>query len=406
MALTDTTVRTARPGEKSRKLFDSGGLFLFVTPSGGKLWRLKYRFGGKEKLLALGAYPEVSLKTARERRDAAREHLAHDVDPGEHRKAEKAATVASTANSFEVIAREWFARFEPTWAETHSSKIIQRLEKDVFPWLGARPVAEINAPELLTVLRRIEGRGALDTALRTKQNCGQIFRYAVATGRAERDPSGDLRGALAPVRHENFAAITDPREVAELLRAIEAFRGTLIVKCALQLAPMLFVRPGELRTAEWTAFDLDKAEWRYLVTKTKTQHLVPLPSQAVATLRELKAQTGHRRYVFPGRDPNKPMSGAAVNAALRRLGYDTKTEITGHGFRAMARTILHEELHFKPEVIEHQLAHKVSDVLGTAYNRTKFLGERRVMMQEWADYLDRLKAGAQIIPIGVPGIRS
>ncbi|RQR73755.1 MULTISPECIES: phage integrase central domain-containing protein [unclassified Burkholderia] len=397
MALTDILIRNARPGEKPQKLFDGGGLFLYVTPGGGKLWRLKYRFGGKEKLLALGAYPAVSLKDARERRDDARRQLEKDEDPGENRKADKAAKLARAANSFEAIGREWFARFAPTWAESHSSKIIQRLEKDVFPWLGARPVAEITAPELLTVLRRIENRGALDTALRAKQNCGQIFRYAVASGRAERDPSGDLRGALAPVRRENFPAITDPHQVAELLRAMEAFRGTFVVKCALQLAPMLFVRPGELRTAEWTALDLDRAEWRYLVTKTRTEHLVPLPGQAVALLRELHALTGKGRYVFPGRDPHKPMSGAAVNAALRRLGYDTKSEITGHGFRAMARTILHEELHFKPEVIEHQLAHKVPDALGTAYNRTRFLTERRAMMQQWADYLDRLKGGARIV---------
>jgi integrase len=392
MALTDTTIRNAKPGEKSRKLFDSGGLFLFVTPSGGKLWRFKYRFGGKEKLLALGAYPALSLKDARQRRDDARKLLAQDIDPGDNRKAQKSAALARKADSFEVIAREWFAKYARTWAQSHSSKVIQRLEKDVFPWLGDRPISQITAPELLTVLRRIEDRGALDTALRAKQNCGQVFRYAVASGRAERDPSADLRGALAPVKHENFAAITDPALVAELLRAIDGFRGTLVVKCALQLAPMFFVRPGELRTAEWVAFDLDKAEWRYLVTKTRTEHLVPLSTQAVAILRELHALTGQRRYVFPGRDPNKPMSDAAINAALRRLGYDTKTEITGHGFRAMARTILHEELHFKPEVIEHQLAHRVADALGAAYNRTRFLTERRAMMQQWADYLAELKA--------------
>ncbi|CAG4907405.1 tyrosine-type recombinase/integrase [Paraburkholderia gardini] len=391
MALADTTIRSTKPGAKPRKLFDGGGLFLLVAPTGGKLWRLKYRFDGKEKLLALGAYPEVSLKDARERRDDARKQLAKGADPGATRKAEKASKVGRAADSFEVIAREWFAKFKPAWAESHSSKVIQRLQNDVFPWLGARPIAEVTAPELLTVLRRIEERGALDTALRAKQNCGQVFRYAVATGRAERDPSGDLRGALAPVKHENFPALTDPVQVAELLRAIEAFRGTFIVKCALQVAPMLFVRPGELRTAEWAAFDLDKAEWRYLVTKTKTEHLVPLPVRGGAILRDLHALTGQRRYVFPGRDPHKPMSGAAINAALRRMGYDTKTEITGHGFRAMARTILHEELHVKPEVIEHQLAHKVPDALGTAYNRTRFLAERRVMMQQWADYLDRLR---------------
>ncbi|BCF95563.1 integrase [Paraburkholderia sp. PGU19] len=401
MALTDILIRNAKPGERPQKLFDGGGLFLFVTPGGGKLWRLKYRFEGKERLLALGAYPAVSLKDARECRDKARKLLAQGIDPSEQRKADKAEKLARTSNSFEIIAREWFAKFAPTWAESHSSKIIQRLENDVFPWLGARPIAEIKAPELLAVLRRIEERGALDTALRAKQNCGQIFRYAVASGRAERDPSGDLRGALAPIRRENFPALTDPVQVGELLRAIEAFRGTFVVKSALQLAPMLFVRPGELRRAVWSGFDLDKAEWRYLVTKTRTEHLVPLSSQAVAILRELHVVTGKREHVFPGRDPRKPMSEAAINAALRRLGYDTKTEITGHGFRAMARTILHEELHVKPEVIEHQLAHKVPDALGTAYNRTRFLAERRIMMQQWADYLDRLKAGAQIIPIGI-----
>jgi integrase len=318
MALTDTSIRNAKAGEKQRKLSDGGGLYLLVATTGGKLWRLKYRFAGKEKLLALGAYPDVSLKDARERRDDARKLLARGIDPSESRKAQKATTSSRSADSFEVIAREWFAKYSPTWAKSHSEKIIQRLERDIFPWLGARPIAEITAPELLTLLRRIEDRGAKDTALRAKQNCGQVFRYAVATGRAERDPSNDLRGALAPVKHENFASITEPAEVAEFLRAIDAFKGTLVVKCALRLAPMLFVRPGELRTAEWTGFDLDKAEWRYLVTKTKTEHLVPLSDQAVAILRELNCLTGQRRYVFPGRDPNKPMSGAAINAALRR----------------------------------------------------------------------------------------
>ena len=398
MALTDVKIKNAKPGEKTVRLFDGGGLYLEIAPAGGKWWRLKYRFAGKEKRISLGVYPEVGLKDARERRDEARKLLTRGVDPGDAKKARKAASMERAANSFEVIAREWFAKFVPTWAESHSSKIIQRLERDIFPWLGARPVSEISAPELLTVLRRIEGRGALDTALRAKQNCGQIFRYAVATGRAERDPSGDLRGALAPVKHEHYAAITDPVGAGELLRAIDAFKGTFVVKCALQLAPLLFVRPGELRKAEWSGFDLDKAEWRYLVTKTNTEQLVPLPKQAVTILRELHGATGQRQHVFPGRDPRKPMSEAAVNAALRRMGYDTKTEITGHGFRAMARTILHEELNIKPEVIEHQLAHRVPDNLGTAYNRTKFLNERRIMMQQWADYLDRVKQGAQVIP--------
>ncbi|CAG9273425.1 Integrase [Paraburkholderia unamae] len=392
MPLTDTAVRNTKPGEKPIRLFDGGGLYLEISTAGGKWWRLKYRFGGKEKRISLGVYPDVGLKDARERRDAARKLLANGVDPGEAKKARKAASEERAANSFEVIAREWFAKYAPGWAPGHADKIIQRLQRDVFPWLGGRPIADIAAPELLTVVRRIEERGAHDTAHRALQNCGQVFRYAVATGRAQRDPSGDLRGALPPLKHEHYAAITDPSQVGELLRAIDGFQGTFIVKCALMLAPMLFVRPGELRMAEWSGFNLDKAEWRYLVTKTKTEHLVPLSSQAVAILRELHALTGRRQHVFPGRDPHKPMSGAAINAALRRMGYDTKTEITGHGFRAMARTILHEELHVKPEVIEHQLAHRVPDALGTAYNRTKFLRERRIMMQQWADQLDQLKA--------------
>lgn len=399
MPLTDTAIRATKPTEKTQKLFDGGGLYLEVAPTGGKWWRLKYRFGGKEKRISLGVYPDVGLKDARTRRDDARRLLANDIDPSENRKVQKAASTDRAANSFEVVAREWYAKHSPGWAVSHASKIMQRLEKDVFPWLGGRPIAEITAPELLTTLRRIEARGALDTAHRAQQNCGQVFRYAVATGRAERDPSGDLRGALPPATHENFASITEPAKVGELLRAIDAFKGTFVVRCALLLAPLLFVRPGELRKAEWEGFDLDKAEWRYFVTKTKTEHSVPLASQALAILRDLHALTGHGRYVFPGRDPQKPMSEAAVNAALRRMGYDTKTEITGHGFRAMARTILHEELHIKPEVIEHQLAHRVPDALGTAYNRTKFLKERKAMMQLWADYLDKLKAGADVIPL-------
>ncbi|MCA8493560.1 tyrosine-type recombinase/integrase [Burkholderia arboris] len=399
MALTDVTIKNAKPREKPIRLFDGGGLYLEIAPAGGKWWRLKYRFGGKEKRISLGVYPDVSLKDARERRDAARKQLAHGVDPGDAKKARKAASEERATNSFELVAREWFARYAPGWASSHADKIIQRLERDLFPWIGGRPVAEITAPELLSVLRRIEGRGAKDTAHRALQNCGQIFRYAVATGRAERDPSGDLRGALAPLKHEHYAAITDPVKAGELLRAIDGFKGTFVVKCALQLAPLLFVRPGELRKAEWSGFDLDKAEWRYTVTKTGTEQLVPLSTQAVAFLRELRDLTGQRQHVFPGRDPRKPMSEAAINAALRRMGYDTKTEITGHGFRAMARTILHEELHVRPEVIEHQLAHRVPDTLGTAYNRTKFLKERRMMMQQWADYLDRVKQGAQVIPL-------
>jgi integrase len=397
--LTDTAIRKAKPGEKSVKISDEKGLFLLVTPAGGKLWRLKYRYMGKEKLLALGAYPDVSLSEAREKRDDARKLLANDIDPGEHRKIAKTMKAERAANSFEVVAREWFAKHSPNWARSHAEKVIQRLEKDAFPWLGGRPVSEITAPELLSVLRRIEGRGALDTAHRALQNCGQVFRYAVATGRAERDPSGDLRGALPPARAGHFAAITEPLKVGALLRAMEEVSAGFVVKCALRLAPLLFVRPGELRTARWADIDFDKAEWRYHVTKTKTEHLVPLAAQAEAILRELQPLSGSGEYVFPGARTNgQPMSNGAVNVALRRAGYNTREEQTGHGFRAMARTILHQELGFAPEVIEHQLAHRVPDALGTAYNRTKFLKERREMMQAWADYLDKLKAGAEVVP--------
>lgn len=399
MPLTDTAIRSTKPSDKPQTLTDGRGLSIQIQPNGGKWWRFRYRYLGKAKMLSLGTYPDVSLKEARDRRDEARKLLANGVDPSEQRKAQKSAHAERAANSFEVIAREWFDKHRSAWAASHADKIIRRLEKDIFPWLGDRPITEITAPDLLTVLRRIEDRGALETAHRAQQNCGQVFRYAIATGRAGRDPVPDLRGALPPARMGNFASITDPVEVGQLLRAIDGFKGTFVVKSALLLAPLVFVRPGELRHAEWSGIDLEKGEWRYFVTKTKTEHLVPLATQAIAVLRELYPLTGHGRYVFPGRDPRKAMSEAAVNAALRRMGYDTKTEITGHGFRAMARTILAEELHQKPEVIEHQLAHAVPDPLGNAYNRTKFLKERRAMMQLWADYLDKLMAGAEIIQL-------
>ena len=399
MPLTDAAIRTAKPGEKPYKLADERGLFLLVNPNGAKWWRLKFRVEGKEKALSLGTYPDTSLKEARSKRDEARKQLAEGIDPSLQRKAIKAAREGVTANSFEVICREWLENKRSNIEEAQYKKALARLEKDVFPWMGSRPIAEITAPEVLAVLRRIDARGARYTAHKAKSEISQCFRYAIATGRAERDPCPDLRGAIPAPKTENRPAITDPKAAGELLRAIDGFKGTFVVRCALLLAPLLFVRPGELRKATWDGFDLDKGEWRYFINKTKTEHLVPLASQAVAILRELHALTGHGSYVFPGRDPKRPMSDAAVNAALRRMGYDTKTEITGHGFRAMARTILHEELHIKPEVIEHQLAHQVADALGTAYNRTKFLKERKIMMQQWASYLDNLKEGAAVIPL-------
>ena len=397
MPLTNTAIQNAKPAEKTRRLHDERGLYLEVSPSGGKWWRLKYRFNRKEKRLSLGVYPDVSLKDARERRDDARKLVANGVDPSENRKAQKEAK--GGGNCFEVVAREWYAKYSTNWSSDHGDRIIRRLERDIFPWMGEKPIGGIAAPELLSVVQRIEKRGALETAHRALGNCGQVFRYAVATGRAERDPSTDLRGALPPVKVEHFAAVTEPKQVAELLRALEGYEGSIVVGCALRLAPLVFVRPGELRKAEWADINFNESEWRYIVTKTGTQHIVPLSRQAVEILEELKPLTGYGRYVFPGaRSNGRPMSDNAILAAMRRMGI-SKEEMSGHGFRAMARTILDEVLGFRPDFIEHQLAHAVRDPNGRAYNRTAHLPERRKMMQDWANYLDKLKAGIKIIPI-------
>lgn len=391
MALKDVQIRNAKPREKQYKLFDERGLFLIITPKGKKWWRFRYAFDGKEKLLSFGTYPDVSLEKARERRETARKLVADKVDPGEQRKAQKATKQERLANSFEVVAREWYAKYSPTWVESHGERIIRRLERDIFPWLGEKPIADITPPDLLAVIRRIEARGALETAHRALANCGQVFRYAIATSRAMRDTAADLRGALPPVKGEHFAAVTEPKQVAELLRTFDSYQGTLTVTCALRLAPLVFVRPGELRKAEWKDIDFDTAEWRYIVTKTDTPHIVPLATQAIAILRELYALTGTGRYVFPGaRSNDRPMSDNAILAAMRRMSIN-KDEMSGHGFRAMARTILDEVLHQPVELIEHQLAHAVKDPHGRAYNRTKHLPERHKMMQLWADYLDELK---------------
>ena len=393
MPLTDVTVRTAKPREKPYKLSDSGGLYIEITPAGGKRWRWKYRIGGREKLLSMGVYPDVPLVLARARRDDARKLLANGVDPSVHRQATKLAQAESAANSFEVIAQEWFAKYHPGWAESHSRKVMTRLEKDVFPYIGPRPISEITAPELLKVLQRVEGRGALETAHKARFTCGQVFRYAIATGRTEHDISADLRGALPPVRTKHMPSVTDPTLVGPLLRMLHGYEGTLTVQCALKLAPLLFVRPGELRTAQWVDIDLEKAEWRFRVSKTHTDHVVPLASQALAVLAEIRQLTGRGQFVFPSaRSNSRPMSENTVNAALRRLGIPSD-ELTGHGFRAMARTILDEIHGFRIDLIEHQLAHAVKDPLGRAYNRTSHLPERRRMMQAWADYLDSLRIG-------------
>lgn len=399
MPLTDLKIRSAKPKEKPYKLSDFDGLYLLVTEKGQKWWRFRYRFNRKEKLLSLGTYPEISLLDARQRRDEARRQIAHGIDPGAVRKAQKQA-VTQDKETFEVIAREWHMRFSPSWTSGHAATILSRLERDLFPWIGKRPIAEIKASELLSVLRRVESRGALETAHRIRTIAGQVFRYAVATGRAERDPSADLKGALRQPGEKHLAAITDPKEVAPLLRAIDGYEGHFVVKCALRLAPLFFVRPGELRQAEWPEFDLDDAVWNIPAHKMKMKqaHIVPLCRQAVEILTELKALTGESLYVFPsGRSNMRPMSNNAILAALRRMGYE-KGVMTGHGFRAMARTILDEVLQVRPDYIEHQLAHAVRDPNGRAYNRTAHLVERRKMMQTWADYLDELKAGATVIP--------
>lgn len=394
MALTDTQIRNAKPGEKDQTINDGQGLYLLIKPHGGKWWRFRYRYAGKPKLLSLGTYPEVGLADARKRREDARKLLAQipPIDPNEVKQAQKQALYGTHENTFEVIAREWLVTKMQTKTEGYRNNVIRRFELYLFPWIGKRAINELNAPELLDAVRRIEKLNKIETAYRTLQAAGQVLRYAVQTGRALRDVTSDLRGALTPSVTKHMPALTEPAQVAELLRAIDGFTGTITVQTALRLAPLVFVRPSELRKAKWADIDLEACEWRYFVTKTKTEHIVPLSKQAVILLETIKPFSCAGQYVFRGgHNPDKPMSEAAINAALRRMGYDTKTQITGHGFRAMARTILHERLSIEPAIIEHQLAHKVPDSLGEAYNRTKFLNQRKVMMQQWADYLDELK---------------
>jgi integrase len=400
MALNDAGIRKAKPAEKTQRLFDGGGMYLEVSPAGGKWWRLKYRYGGKEKRLSLGTYPDTGLADAREKRDAARRLLAAGVDPSEQRKAVKAAGEQRAANSFAVIAAEWLALQKKRMAAATLGKAQWTFDELLNPWIGNRPIAEIEAPELLKLLRRIEGRGAHETAHRTKQRAGQVFRYAIATGRAKHDPTADLRGALAPVVSTSRAAITDPVKVGDLLRAIGTYQGSLVTKCALRLAPLVFVRPGELRKAEWTEIDLDGAQWRIPAAKMKMreEHIVPLAPQAVAILRELHPLTGRGQYVFPSyRGKARTMSENTVNAALRYMGFDKDT-MTGHGFRAMASTRLNE-MGWAPDVIERQLAHAERNKVRAAYNRAQYVDERTRMMQAWAEYLDGLRAGADVVPI-------
>jgi integrase len=408
MPLTETAIKQPKLIEKAKekgkpyKLADERGLFLLVSPNGSKWWRLKYRIDGKEKLLSLGVYPDVGLKDARERRDEARKQIADGIDPSLMRQAHKAAKLERATNSFEAVSREWHAKCSPSWSEGYSSKRLRILENDVFPWLGARPIAEIKAVELLNVLRRIEGRGAIEVAHRVRATCGRIFRYAIATQRAERDWAADLRGpdVLKSVKVKHHASFKEPKEIGPFLRDLAAYKGSPVTKAALQLAPLVFLRPGELRHAEWSEIDLDNAEWRIAAEKMKGKnpHIVPLSTQSVSVLRELRPITGEGRYAFPSvRTLDRPMSENTVNAALRRLGYE-RDEMTGHGFRSMASTLLNEN-GWNRDAIERQLAHKERNEVRDAYNAAKYLPERRKMMQWWADYLDKLAAGAEIIPL-------
>jgi integrase len=402
MPITHVAIVNAKPREKPYRLFDGRGLYLEISPSGGRWWRFKYRFNGKEKRVSLGVFPDVGLSDARGKLDDVRRQLRAGLDPAEEIKNKKktaAPDAPPSGETFETVAREWFAKHSPAWAPGHGDKIIRRLELNIFPWLGAKAIADIKPLELLGVVQRIEQRGANETAHRALQNCGRVFRYAVATGRAERDISRDLLGALAPVVERHHASIVEPKAVGALLRAIEGYVGSLVVRCALRLAPLVFVRPGELRMAEWEEFNLNEGEWRIPASRMKMRapHFVPLSTQAIEILRELHPLTGDKRFVFPGeRSRDRPMSNNTVNAALRRLGYSSD-QMTGHGFRSMASTLLNEQ-GWHPDAIERQLAHQEPNEIRAAYNYAKHLPERRKMMQAWADYLDRLRSAAPAVP--------
>jgi len=388
--LTHTQINNAKPTDAPYKLSDGGGMYLLIKPTGGKYWHMAYRFGGKQKLLSFGVYPDVSLKEARLKREAAKELLRDGIDPSEHKKAVKQLEVAQTENTFEAIAFEWMEK-HPPHADVTANKN-RWLLNFTFAVFGKKAITDITAPDVLGVCRKIEDSGRITTAHSVKSKCSQVFRYAIATGKATTDPTLSLRGALTPKVIQHRPSITDPKEVAQLLRAINGYQGQFVTICALKLAPLVFVRSGELRQALWEEIDLEAAEWRYRVSKTNTDHIVPLSAQALAILHELHAVTGRSKYVFPSiRVNTRPMSENTINSALRALGYESN-EMCGHGFRAMARTILDEVLHYRIDVIEQQLAHAVKDVHGRAYNRTKHLPERKEMMQAWSDYLDGLKS--------------
>jgi integrase len=406
VALTDTFVKQVKHSgaPAGDKYSDGGGMYLHVTQS-GKYWRMNYRFGGKQKTLALGVYNTVTLSKARKRRDEARELLAEGIDPGEAKRNDRIAQANAALHTFEAVARQWLTKTAAERAATTQQKVTAWLENDLFPALGARSISTLGPRDVLSAVQVIEARGALDSAHRVKQICGQVFRFAVACGLAERDITADLKGALSAVPKRHYAAITEPKKVGELLRAMYSYSGHPYAVAALKLAPMLFVRPGELRSAEWTEIDLDGGEWRIPGSKMKMKldHIVPLSTQAVAVLRAMHVLTGTGKYVFPSiRSADRCMSENTINAALRAMGYGPDV-MTGHGFRAMARTILDEVLEERVDLIEHQLAHAVKDVNGRAYNRTTHLPARRAMMQRWADYLDRLRLGADVLPLRTVG---
>ncbi len=389
--LSRAQIEATLPGDKPRRIYDGRGMYLEIMPNGSRWWRFKYRYAEKEKRVSLGVYPEISIDVARERLDKARKLLYEGIDPCAHRQQMKAVALLGSGSSFETIANEWFAINLPRWVEGHSSKIKARLENDVFPWLGKRPIPDITPPELLATIRRIESRGTIETAHRAMMNCSQVFRFAVATGRASRDITVDLRGALRPAVARHHASVTDPKAVGELLRAINSYSGSFITRCALRLLPLVFVRPGELRMAEWTEVNFEAAEWRIPATRMKGRrlHIVPLARQAVEILQEIKPKTGHLQYVFPGEyHRRRPMSNNTLNTALRRLGY-SNDQMTAHGFRSIASTLLNEQ-GWDNEAIERQLAHVEGNAVKTAYNYAQHLPLRRKMMHAWADYLESL----------------
>ena len=402
MPFTDTFVKNIKPGSTAAgdKHSDGGGMYLLVK-EGGKYWRMNYRFAEKRKTLALGVYPAVSLAKARQRRDKARELLAKGIDPSTAKKDDRQAKAAAAAHTFERVARDWLAKTAAERMASTQGKVTTWLEKDVFPFIGNMPMSSIGPRDVLAALRKMEARGALDSVQRVKQVCGQVFRYAVATGSAERDVTQDLKGALAKATAGHFGAITEPKQLGGLMRSIYAYTGHPCTVAALKLSPLMFVRPGELRTMEWSELDLDAAQWRIPggKMKMKVDHVVPLSLQAVELLRNVQPITGHGRYVFPSlRTGERPMSENTINAALRGMGYSSEVH-TAHGFRATARTIMDEVLGERVDLIEHQLAHAVKDVNGRAYNRTAHLPARGEMMQRWSDYLDKLRIGADVIPL-------